>query len=162
MFDSGNSFQGDSRVNKLVPATTALIFILIGIAVVASLWRYQRRRRRHAALHQLLDDADQLESDLRECRQRLDRANAVMSVAPGVPVAGENKARQAVDAGLRSLLEHRLWIRDRSPHASQKELDQAVAALAQARAQLETQLRVLDQAQRGLEEAVRDRIERES
>lgn len=149
-------------MDKLVPTVIALIFILIVIIVVASVLRRRRLRRRNVALHHMLDDADQLESDLRECRQRLDRAHAVMSVAPDVPVAGESHARQAVDAGLRSLLEHRLWIRDRSPSASQKELDQAVTALAQARVQLEEQLRVLDQAQHDLEQAVRDRIERES
>lgn len=138
-------------------------FIVIVVATVGvSLLRYRRLHRRNLALHRLLDDADRLETDLRECRQRLDRAHAVMAAAPGEPVAGENDARQAVDAGLRSLLEHRLWIRDHSPRATQKELDNAVTALSHARANLEPQLRALDHAQRGLEQAVRERIERES
>lgn len=141
----------------VIAVLIAIIVLVVGI----SLLRYRRARRRNLALHQLLDDADRLESDLKECRQRLDRAHAVMA-SPGVPVAGEADARQAVDAGLRSLLEHRLWIRDHSPSASQKELDSAVTALARARARLEPQLRELDHAQRGLEQAVRERIERES
>lgn len=148
-------------MNVLELAIAALIVIIVVVAGV-SLWRYQRMHRRNTALHQLLDNADRLESDLKECRLRLDRAHAVMSVAPGVPVAGEADARQAVDAGLHSLLEHRLWIRDRSPQATQKELDDAVAAMASARARLEPQLRALDQAQRDLEQAVRERIERET
>src|SRR5699024_7223523 len=124
-----------------------------------SLWQYRRLHRRHAAITRLLDDADRLEADLKECRQRLDRAHAVMAVSPDQPVPGETDARKAVDHGLRSLLEHRLWIRDRSPQASQKELDEAAGALARARAKLEPQLHALDEAQRGLEQAVREHIE---
>lgn len=142
-------------------AIAVLIVIIVAVAGTSVL-RYHRLHRRDAALRRLLDDADRLESDLRECRQRLDRAHAVMATTPGTPVAGEADARQAVDSGLRSLLEHRLWIRDHSASASQKELDNAVDALAQAHARLEPQLRALDQAQRELEQAVRERIERES
>ncbi|HET8555448.1 MAG TPA: hypothetical protein VFL78_11530 [Rhodanobacteraceae bacterium] len=141
-------------------AIAALIVIIVIVAGV-SLWRYRRMHRRHTALRQLLDDADRLESDLKACRQQLDRAHAVMAVSPDVPVTGENNARQAVDAGLRSLLEHRLWIRDRAPLASQKELEGAAMAMSQARAKLESQLRALDQAQRELEQAVRKHIDPE-
>lgn len=142
-------------------AIAALIVIIVIVASLGAL-RYRRTQQRHLALRQLLDDADRLESDLKECRQRLDRAHAVMAVRPDEPVAGEADARQAVSTGLRSLLEHRLWIRDQSPQASQKELDDAVTALSRARARLEPQLCALDHAQRGLEQAVRERIERES
>ncbi|HET7267005.1 MAG TPA: hypothetical protein VFJ15_02765 [Oleiagrimonas sp.] len=140
----------------------AVLVVVIVIVVGISLLRYRRIQRRNLALRRLLDDADRLESDLKECRQRLDRAHAVMAAAPGTPLAGETDARQAVDAGLRSLLEHRLWIRDQSARASLKELDNAVTALSRARASLEPQLRALDHAQRGLEQAVRERIGRES
>jgi hypothetical protein len=154
--------RGDRNVNILVPLGGAvIILVVLGVAVVFGL-NYRHLRRRTNALHRLLDDADHLESDLKECRQRLDRAHAVMAVAPGVPAAGESDARLAVDAGLRSLLEHRLWIRDRAPDASQRELDAAVSALAQARARLEPQLQALDHAQRELDQAVREHIEREA
>src|SRR5699024_8141280 len=141
--------------NTLTMAITAFIVVILIVAGF-SLWRYRRLHRRHKALQQLLDDADRLESDLKTCRQQLDRAHAVMAVSPDVPVAGESDARQAVDAGLRSLLEHRLWIRDRAPQASQKDLEGAAEAMSRARAKLESQLRALDQAQRGLEQAVRE------
>ncbi|HET7299360.1 MAG TPA: hypothetical protein VFJ01_01780 [Oleiagrimonas sp.] len=142
-------------------AIAALIVVIVIVAGI-SLWRYRRLRRRHATLRQMLDDADCLESDLKACRQQLDRAHAVMAVSPDIPVTGEDNVRQAVDAGLRSLLEHRLWIRDRAPLASQKELEGAATAMSRARAKLESQLRALDQAQRELEQAVRKHIEPES
>lgn len=153
--------RGDSNVNILVLLGVGIVLAALAVAAFAVL-SYRRLRRRTNALHCLLDDADHLESDLKECRRRLDRAHAVMAVAPGVPAAGESDARLAVDAGLRSLLEHRLWIRDRAPDASQQELDAAVSALALARARLEPQLLALDHAQRELDQAVREHIEREA
>lgn len=154
--------QGEWHVNMLVLLGSAVL-ILAALAIAAFGWLgYRRLHRRGQALRRMLDDADRLETDLKECRRRLDRAHAVMAVAPGVPAAGQSDARLAVDAGLRSLLEHRLWIRDRAPDASQQELDAAVTALAQARRQLEPQLRALDEAQRELDQAVRDHLDREA
>lgn len=150
------------HVEVLVSAIGALLLVVAIIVAVGGLLRHRRLRRRTLAVRHLLDDADRLEADLKECRQRLDRAHAVMAVAPGVPAAGEVNARHAIDSGLRSLLEHRLWIRDRAPTATQQELDTAVDALTQARARLEAQLRALDNAQRELDQAVRERIEREA
>lgn len=149
-------------MNHAALVAGATLLAIAAIVAAVSLLQYRRLRRRTAALRQLLDDADRLETDLRECRSRLDRAHAVMASVPGVPAAGETAARESVDAGLRSLLQHRIWIRDRGAEASQAELDAAVTALAQARAQLEPQIRALGEAQRDLDEAVRERIEREA
>ncbi|NII10313.1 hypothetical protein HBF24_06445 [Oleiagrimonas sp. C23AA] len=136
-----------------------MLAALIGLGW-AGVHYYRRIRRRTQALMQLLEHADHLERDLRECRERLERAHSMMAVAPGVPASGEPDARAAVDAGLRSLLEHRLWIRDHAEDATQLELDRAVDALTQARNQLEPQLKALDQAQRELDQAVLDRLDR--
>lgn len=133
------------------------------IAVVFCAWllRHQRSRRRHGALQDLMDNADRLETDLKDCRDRLQRAHAVMSVSPDLPATGEVEAQQAVDSGLRALLQQRLWIRDRAPDASQRELDEAVDALVRARHQLEPRLRALDDAQAALDTAVREHIHKE-
>jgi hypothetical protein len=142
-------------------ATAGIVVILL--AFIAVLWRGQRRsRRRQAALVELLDHADRLESDLKECRERLQRAHAVMSETPERPAAGEREARHALDSGLRALLQQRLWIRDEAPAASQAALDDAVAALARARRQIEPRLRALDEAQHALDSAVREHIRPES
>ncbi|MET0935246.1 MAG: hypothetical protein ABWX83_04610 [Luteibacter sp.] len=140
-------------------ALAAIIVVAIGLIV----WvvRHQRSRRRHGALQDLLDNADRLETDLKDCRDRLQRAHSVMSVSPDLPAAGEVEAQQAVDSGLRALLQQRLWIRDRAPDASQRELDEAVDALVKARHQLEPRLRALDDAQTALDTAVREHIHKE-
>lgn len=136
---------------------------VIALALVFCAWvlRHQRTRRRHGALQSLMDNADRLEADLKDCRDRLQRAHAVMSVSPDQPAAGEVEAQQAVDSGLRALLQQRLWIRDRGPEASQRELDEAVDALVRARRQLEPRLRALDDAQTALDTAVREHIHKD-
>jgi hypothetical protein len=145
-----------TRLLALLPALAGLGVIAALLAVIVFM-RLQARRRR--ALRALYRGADALEHDLKECRARLERAHASMNVAPGVPAAGEVDARTAVDAALRELLEHRLWLRDQADDANQHELDAAVAALDKARATLSEQLAALDSAQRALETAVRERIE---
>lgn len=135
--------------------------VAIALGLCAWTLRHQRSRRRHGALQDLMDNADRLESDLKDCRDRLQRAHAVMSVSPDVPASGELEAQHAVDSGLRALLQQRLWIRDRAPEASQRELDDAVDALVRARHQLEPRLRALDDAQTALDTAVREHIHKD-
>lgn len=139
-----------------LPALAALC-VIAGLAAVA--WTMHRQTRRRRALRALYRGADELEHDLKECRARLERAHASMNVAPGLPAAGEADAHAAIDAALRELLAHRLWLRDHADAAGQPELDKAVAALDKARDSLTQQLAKLDSAQRELETAVREKIE---
>lgn len=148
-------------MNEFTPVAGVLFLLIVLAGAAFYTMRLLSERRRTRSLRALLELADQLERDLKECRRRLTRAHAVMSVVPGQPSADENEARRAVDGGLRALLEHRLWIRDRVGTASQKELDAAVEALQQVRRQIEPQLHALGQAQQDLDEAVRERIERD-
>ena len=138
-------------------ALAALLIIVAGLC--AWTLAHHRRRRRHSALQDLMDQADRLETDLKDCRDRLQRAHAVMQFSPDQPAVGEVEAQQAVDSGLRALLQQRLWIRDRAPSASQRELDQAVDALVRARHQLEPRLQALDDAQTALDTAVREHFQ---
>ena len=105
--------------------------------------------------------ADRLEVDLKTCRSGLQQAHAVMSLNPDLPAASEQDAQNAIDAGLRALLQQRLWIRDRSPRASQRELDEAALSMTAARNRLQPLLHALNQAQRDLNSAMRDHIRRE-
>jgi hypothetical protein len=136
--------------------------ILLVIALVAWLIFTRRRQtKRTASLKHLLDLADRLEVDLKTCRAGLQQAHAVMSLNPDLPAASEQDAQMAVDAGLRALLQQRLWIRDRSPRASQRELDEAALSMRNARARLQPLLQALTQAQRDLNSAMREHIRRE-
>lgn len=129
---------------------------LVTVVAVIVVSRYWLGHRRERLMLRLLDGADRLEADIKRCRVRLDQAHAAVTVTPGLPSAGSASANEAIDQALRNLLEHRLWIRDRAPAASQQELQQAADALDRARAGIRTQLEALDRARQELDDAVRE------
>jgi hypothetical protein len=140
----------------------AAAVVVLAIAVAAwSVCSRRRQAKRTASLQHLLDLADRLEVDLKTCRSGLQQAHAVMSLNPDLPAASEQDAQNAIDAGLRALLQQRLWIRDRSPRASQHELDEASLSMTAARNRLQPLLQALTQAQRDLNSAMREHIRRE-
>lgn len=136
----------------------AIVLPLLGVGacvvIVIVVLRHVHRQR---AMTTLYLEADRLEHDLKECRTRLKRAHAAMSMGPGQP-ADEAAATRAVDAALRELLAHRLWLRDEAGTANQRDLNAAVDAIGRARRALGQQLQALDSAQRALDTAVRDKI----
>jgi hypothetical protein len=145
----------------MIPGAVALLALLIG----ATTWALLKRRRqtqRSAGLQGLLDLADRLEADLKTCRSGLQQAHAVMSLNPDLPAASEQDAQHAIDAGLRALLQQRLWIRDRSPQASLSEMAAAERSMQATRERLQPLLTALTQAQRDLNSAMREHIRRDS
>jgi len=149
-------------LNSYLTLGTAVLLALLIALVGASLLLRRHQTLRSSSLSTLLDLADRLETDLKTCRSGLQQAHAVMSLNPDLPAASEQDAQHAIDAGLRALLQQRLWIRDRSPHASQHELDEATASMRSARDRLQPLLKALDQAQTDLNSAMREHIRRES
>lgn len=138
----------------------ALLVAVIGLPV----WLFLTRRnnaRRNAGLQHLLDLADRLEADLKTCRAGLQQAHAVMALNPDMPAASEQDAQMAIDAGLRALLQQRLWIRDRAPRASAREMNDAMISMRSARERLQPLLQALTQAQKDLNSAMRDHLRRE-
>ena len=144
--------------------TFGVAALLVLLIIVLS-WTLRQRRRqtlRNASLQNLLDLADRLEADLKTCRAGLQQAHAVMSLNPDLPAASEQDAQHAIDAGLRALLQQRLWIRDRSPRASQHELDDAASSMQATRDRLQPLLQALTQAQIDLNSAMREHLRREA
>lgn len=145
----------------LTAGLTTLFIVLAALATLAMAYR-QRLYRRTGSVRHLLELADRLEIDLKNCRNGLQQAHAVMSLNPDLPAESEREARSAIEAGLRSLLQQRIWIRDKAPRATQQELDQAVATMSEARNRLRPLLAGLDQAQHDLDDAMREQIRRET
>lgn len=143
-------------MNRFPPWLGLLLVILIALACTAAWWRHRRWRRRERALRGLLDGADRLEADIKRCRMRLQQAHAAVSVAPQLPVAGSADAGQAIDRALRAVLAHRLWIRDHALTATQAELDAALSAMSEAHAEIRRLLAELGDAQRELDDALRE------
>jgi hypothetical protein len=146
------------------------IYLLFGLAILVILlvvalggaFLLRRMTRRTSSLRHLLELADRLEADLKSCRTRLQQAHAVMSLNPDLPAASEQEAAHAVDAGLRALLQQRIWIRDRAPSATQAELDTATQDMEQTRERLHPLLQALGQAQSELDSAMREHIRQDS
>lgn len=141
----------------LLPVVSALLLVILA-AIGVALWQRRRQALHTARLQNLLDLADALERDLKACGRNLAQAHAVMSVNPDSPAASEQDARHAVDAGLRALLQQRLWIRDRSAQASATEFDAAATSVRHIRARLQPLLLALAQAQSALDQAMREHI----
>jgi hypothetical protein len=123
------------------------------IAIAASLfllyawYRQHKWSRRERAIRGLLDGADALEASLQKCRGRMQRLKTMLSVLPEEMSADANTALTAddkVQAALRDLLAHRLWIQQHASSATQGQLDKAFAAIEQSRRLMEAQLARLD------------------
>jgi len=142
----------------IIPLLALAALLLLSAATVAMLWWRRRQNGHMRRLQHLLDLADALETDLKTCRNGLAQAHAVMSANPDAPAASEQDAQRAVDAGLRALLQQRLWIRDRAAQASARELDAATAAMDHIRDRLRPLLQALAQAQHALDSAMREHI----
>lgn len=148
-------------MNSYLTLGTAAILTLLLALVAAGLLLRRRQTIRGGSLEALLDLADRLEADLKTCRAGLQQAHAVMSLNPDLPEASEKDARQAIDAGLRALLQQHLWIRDHAARATQADLDRATASLQAARDRLQPLMHALNKAQTDLNTAMREHLKRD-
>lgn len=124
--------------------------------LVFLLLRERRWRRRERALRGLMDGADALEARLLSCRERMQALRAMLVDLPEEMTGDADEALAAddkVQAALRDLLQHRLWIQQHAERASQDELDVAVGALRQSLRSLDQQLLRLEEITAALREA---------
>lgn len=122
-----------------------LLFAASAAAVIlAVVWLRERGWRRHErAIRDLLDGADALEAQLQECRRRMQRLRDMLAILPEEMSADADSALRAdtkVQAALKDLLGHRLWIKEHAIDATPQQLDAARAALAQSGSTLGAQL----------------------
>jgi len=139
-----------------------VVFYLIIAAVAATVlfaaW-YMRERtfnRRQQAIRALLDSADAVEAQLQSCRERMQRLREMLSILPEEMSARAHQALDAdtkVQAALKDLLAHRLWIQQHVETASIEQFSVARDALTQSGLTLSALLRRLDDASADLERA---------
>jgi hypothetical protein len=105
--------------------------------------RLRRLARHDQALRALLDGADALERQLLDCRARMQQLRSMLAALPEEMSAEADAALTAddkVQAGLRDLLAHRLWIKQHAEMASASEIDTARAAIEQSSEIMRSQL----------------------
>jgi chemotaxis protein histidine kinase CheA len=125
-----------------------VVYLLIVVFAAALLllppWlRTRRLRQRENMIRALLDGADALEARLQECRSRMQSLKEMLVALPEEMSERANTALSAddkVDAALKDLLAHRLWIQQNAATATLQELEAARVALAQSGATLQAQL----------------------
>jgi len=131
----------------------ALMAALIGTAA----WMRDRHlQRRQQAIGALLDGADAVESQLQACRDRMQRLRSQLSILPEEMSARADNALSAdfkVQAALKDLLAHRLWIQQHAETATIAQFDAARNALEQSAKTLAALLQRLDDAATELERA---------
>ncbi|HEX4481771.1 MAG TPA: hypothetical protein VH082_13225 [Rudaea sp.] len=137
-------------VYLLIAAVTAAVLF-------ATLWLYERRLHgRYQAIRTLLDGADAFEALLQACRDRMQRLRDMLSILPeemSAPADSALAADEKVQAALKDLLAHRLWIQQHAQTASIDQFRVAREALTQSRATLAALLERLDAAANDLERA---------
>jgi hypothetical protein len=134
-------------IGTIVAAT----LILVGFVL-----REQRLRRRPLLLAAIMDEADALETELHECRARLREIPALVATLPPsaqLSARATLVAEPQVQAALRDLLSHRLWLKENAETATIAELESARAALAAAKSALAAQLDRLAEVRSELEAA---------
>lgn len=133
-------------------ATAAVVALLLG-----AYWLRERLlRRRPQLLADVMDEADALERELYECRTRLREIPALVATLPPsaqLSARATLVAEPQVQAALRDLLSHRLWLKEHAATATIAELRSAHGALSTAKAALVTQLGRLAEVRAELEAA---------
>jgi hypothetical protein len=131
--------------------------IAAAVLVSAGLWLRERQlKRRPALLAAVMDEADALERELYECRARLREIPAlVTTLPPSAPLSAQATlvAEPQVQAALRDLLAHRLWLKENAANATLAELASARNALATAKVALSAQLERLAEVRSELKNA---------
>jgi uncharacterized protein YukE len=135
------------------------LFIAAVTAAVlfATLWLHERHlHARHQAIRALLDGADAFEVLLQKCRDRMQKLRDMLSILPEEMSARADSALAAdekVQAALKDLLAHRLWIQQHAQTATIDQFRVAREALTHSRATLSALLERLDAAASDLEHA---------
>src|SRR5262245_12794062 len=103
-----------------------------------------------------MEQADALERELYECRSRLREIPALVAALPPsaqLSARATLVAEPQVQAALRDLLSHRLWLKEHAATATLAELESARKALLTAKEALSNQLERLADVRADLEAA---------
>jgi hypothetical protein len=134
-----------------------LIAAVAATVIFATLYMRERNlNRREQAIRALLDGADAFEARLQACRERMQRLREMLSILPEEMSARADNALDAdakVQAALKDLLAHRLWIQQHAETAPIEQFNIARDALTQSGLTLSALLRRLDDASGDLERA---------
>lgn len=121
------------------------LFPLLSVCVIAGLliWKLWQTHRRNCLIRGMLDDADQVEKLLLDCRERmrgidnlLDRLPADITTGAKIALNNENNIRHV----LQIILQHRLWIQEYAQKSPLKNLNEVSRSIHKSLLQLNNQV----------------------
>ncbi|MGA9340960.1 MAG: hypothetical protein WBV61_01325 [Rhodanobacteraceae bacterium] len=143
-----------------MPGLTILTSLLAAALLLTLILWVDRRRHeeRMRLVTEIIDLADATENGLRECRRRLREIGPIVAAWDRVnaPSAHSTPSEPVVQAALRDLLAHRLWLKANAQTASFGALRSARDALLNARTTLAAQLEQLLSAREQFDQARRE------
>ena len=131
----------------MLPIVLTLGALVLLAAALLPWWFQRKRARRQRTLTRMLDLADQVEALLDRSQERM---AALRPLVQRVPADIAAEAQASLEGSLpireakRDVLQHRLWIQKHGAVATQRELDEACAALSRVHERLDLRLQALD------------------
>lgn len=120
----------------------AAAILLVAITLWFS-WQLWLMRRRNGLIMRMLDDADQVEARLLECREKMKSIGAMLGRLPA-DITASARANLDSEAGvqqaLKIVLQHRLWIRENANSAPISKLQEVSSAIHRSLEQLDLQI----------------------
>lgn len=121
------------------------LFALLSVGTIASLllWKSWQIRRRNSVIRGMLDDVDQVEKRLLDCRERLREIDNLLGrlppdITPDARAALNNESN--IRPALKIILQYRLWIREHAQKSSLKNLSNVSESIRTSLHQLNSQI----------------------
>ena len=120
--------------------------VLATLLVATTLWFGRQlwlMRRRNALILRMLDDADQIEAKLLECREKMKTIGGMLGRLPADITASARAtldSESGIQQALKVVLQHRLWIRENANAAPLAKLAEVSASIGRSLTDLEIQI----------------------
>jgi hypothetical protein len=120
--------------------------VIAALLVAVTLWFGRQiwlMRRRNGLIMQMLDDADQVESRLLECREKMKTIGGMLGRLPSDITASARAtldSESGIQQALKIVLQHRLWIRENANTAPISKLEEVSRTIHRSLDELDVQI----------------------
>lgn len=120
--------------------------VIAALLVAVTLWFGRQiwlMRRRNGLIMQMLDDADQVESRLLECREKMKTIGGMLGRLPSDITASARAtldSESGIQQALKIVLQHRLWIRENANTAPIGKLEEVSRTIHRSLDELDVQI----------------------
>ncbi len=134
-----------------IVAASALVAITLWFG-----WQLHLMRRRNLLIMRMLDDADQVEARLLDCREKMKSIGGMLGRLPADITASARAtldSESGIQNALKIVLQHRLWIRENANTAPVSRLAEVSGSIRRSLIELGSQIGRLDAVSQELQAA---------